>query len=187
MWSHFRAHVLLFTPLMIVIGWLAVHTGLPAVSIFTYVLIGLASWTLIEYLMHRFFFHWRWSVEFMRKQAEWWHIEHHNDPDALEKILAHPGAALGVGVVLYGVAAGLLALLGWQYALILSAVWLTGVLIGYLGYETVHYLTHYSSSQHPLLRTWREHHLSHHYKDPEKNFGVTSAFWDHIFGTYQKH
>ena len=29
---------------------------------------------------------------------------------------------------------------------------------------------------------WRNHHL-HHYKDEEKGFGVSTTFWDRVFGT----
>ncbi len=29
---------------------------------------------------------------------------------------------------------------------------------------------------------WRNHHL-HHYKSDEKGFGVSTNFWDKIFGT----
>jgi sterol desaturase/sphingolipid hydroxylase (fatty acid hydroxylase superfamily) len=32
---------------------------------------------------------------------------------------------------------------------------------------------------------WRNHHL-HHYKAPEKGFGVSSVLWDVVFGTVPK-
>jgi sterol desaturase/sphingolipid hydroxylase (fatty acid hydroxylase superfamily) len=32
-------------------------------------------------------------------------------------------------------------------------------------------------------RDWRKYHLAHHYKTFELGYGVTSKFWDTIFGT----
>lgn len=32
-------------------------------------------------------------------------------------------------------------------------------------------------------RDLKKYHLAHHYKDFENGFGVTSRFWDRVFGT----
>lgn len=32
-------------------------------------------------------------------------------------------------------------------------------------------------------RDLKRYHLAHHYKDFENGFGVTSRFWDRVFGT----
>jgi sterol desaturase/sphingolipid hydroxylase (fatty acid hydroxylase superfamily) len=59
-----------------------------------------------------------------------------------------------------------------------------GFLIGYLMYGSMHYAIH---AWHPPFRflkpLWRNHHL-HHYKSDDKGFGVSSSFWDRVFGTY---
>jgi sterol desaturase/sphingolipid hydroxylase (fatty acid hydroxylase superfamily) len=59
-----------------------------------------------------------------------------------------------------------------------------GLVTGYLWYVFVHYATHHwqprrdSYLYRARLRHARHHHLSH-----SGNFGVTTAFWDHVFGT----
>ena len=32
-------------------------------------------------------------------------------------------------------------------------------------------------------RDLKKYHLAHHYQDSENGFGVTSRFWDRVFGT----
>ncbi|MDT7942479.1 MAG: sterol desaturase family protein [Bacteroidota bacterium] len=54
-------------------------------------------------------------------------------------------------------------------------------------YEYTHYAIHkYPQPPHPLLKgLWQNHYL-HHYRMPEKRFGVTTTLWDRVFGTYEK-
>ena len=57
-----------------------------------------------------------------------------------------------------------------------------GFMIGYLAYVSMHYAIHAFAPPKYMKALWRNHHL-HHYKYPEKGFGVSSTFWDMIFGT----
>lgn len=34
------------------------------------------------------------------------------------------------------------------------------------------------------MRKLKKYHLEHHYKNYQLGFGVTSWFWDEVFGTY---
>ena len=60
-----------------------------------------------------------------------------------------------------------------------------GFLFGYLLYGSMHYAIHAFAPPRFLKALWRNHHL-HHYKEPEKGFGVSSVLWDHIFRTVPK-
>ena len=56
-------------------------------------------------------------------------------------------------------------------------------MLGYLMYGTMHFAIHAWNPPFRWMKPlWRNHHL-HHYKDEEKGFGVSSTFWDHVFGT----
>jgi 4-hydroxysphinganine ceramide fatty acyl 2-hydroxylase len=44
-------------------------------------------------------------------------------------------------------------------------------------------LTFFSSSLPAYWRELKKYHLQHHFADYENGFGVTSRFWDRIFGT----
>ncbi len=57
-----------------------------------------------------------------------------------------------------------------------------GGVFGYICYDCTHYFLH-----HQNLPLWynqlKKYHLEHHFLDYENGFGVTSRFWDRIFGT----
>ena len=61
------------------------------------VLAGLAAWTLLEYLVHRFVFH-RYSS--VGRRLHQLHHDHPNDPDAERSSLSTPLIALPIGVLL---------------------------------------------------------------------------------------
>lgn len=132
-------------------------------------LAGLASWTAIEYAMHRFLLH---GLQPFRS----WHERHHQRPKA---IIFTPT----------------ILSLAWQFALIfipaLFAVGLMracaltlGMLTGYLAYTVTHHAVHHGHSDNPWLkRRKRWHAIHHHHVDKPACYGVTTEFWDHVFGS----
>ncbi len=73
----------------------------------------------------------------------------------------------------------------WQIWLAFVVVYLggavvAGALVGYAWYLFVHYCAHQNPAilPAPLLR----HHLDHH-RFANRNYGVTTTFWDRVFGT----
>jgi sterol desaturase/sphingolipid hydroxylase (fatty acid hydroxylase superfamily) len=126
-------------------------------------LAGLLGWSLVEYSMHRFVFHSLYRRE---------HWTHHRD------VLAYIGIS------------------GWKtssaYAGLLWLAWLTdltsafaGLVVGYFCYISLHYVIH--RPQHWAYRFIPglvANHDLHHRKGIEKNFGVSSPLWDHVFRTH---
>lgn len=57
-----------------------------------------------------------------------------------------------------------------------------GVVGAYMCYDMGHYYLHH---QQPLsfVEYRKKYHMYHHYKDPDNGYGITSSFWDKIFGT----
>jgi sterol desaturase/sphingolipid hydroxylase (fatty acid hydroxylase superfamily) len=56
----------------------------------------------------------------------------------------------------------------------------------FMWFGTVHHLIHHVDlARHPLIRRYSEWHLLHH-KFIRCNFGITSPFWDVVFGTYRR-
>jgi sterol desaturase/sphingolipid hydroxylase (fatty acid hydroxylase superfamily) len=77
------------------------------------------------------------------------------------------------------------AILGITYLLLRNGAlaFFPGFMLGYLLYASMHYAIHAWNPPFKWMKPlWRNHHL-HHYKDEEKGFGVSSTFWDHVFGT----
>ncbi|KAH0565756.1 fatty acid alpha-hydroxylase [Trichoglossum hirsutum] len=57
-----------------------------------------------------------------------------------------------------------------------------GGIFGYICYDMTHYFLHHRSLP-SYYRELKKYHLRHHYADYENGFGVTSRFWDRVFGT----
>ncbi len=135
-------------------------------------LFGLCSWTAIEYAFHRFILH---GLQPFKR----WHAEHH----------ARPMALICTPTIL---SATLIALLVFLPALLLGNPWRAGgltlgVLTGYLFYGITHHATHHWRASHPWLKQRKRWHaLHHHAADRPGYYGVTSSFWDHVFGSDSK-
>ena len=132
-------------------------------------LLGLAGWTAIEYAIHRFVLH--GLAPFKR-----WHEEHHQRPTALIGAPTILSASLIFGLVFLPA----LALGGPWRACALTL----GVLTGYLLYAITHHAAHHWPAESAWLkRRKRWHALHHHDAGRRGGYGVTSAFWDHVFGS----
>jgi sterol desaturase/sphingolipid hydroxylase (fatty acid hydroxylase superfamily) len=124
-------------------------------------LAGLVLWTFLEYVLHRFVLH---GIEPFKTL----HAMHHMKPRAL----------IFAPTILSGTLIGLLI---FAPALLMSsalrATSLTvGLLIGYLGYAVTHHAIHHW----PRKRI----HALHHMQKRPAHFGVTSMFWDRVFGSH---
>ena len=142
------------------------------------VLVGLALWSLLEYLVHRFFFHWTPHNRKMRRIMLQLHFNHHGNPRNPDKILVHPLYSLPLS-----------GLLGCGFYLITGSLFATtqllvGMWVGFLYYESVHYRLHLSKKDTGLLKLQRRWHFHHHFVDPHQYFGVTSPLWDVVLGTW---
>jgi sterol desaturase/sphingolipid hydroxylase (fatty acid hydroxylase superfamily) len=58
-----------------------------------------------------------------------------------------------------------------------------GFLHGYLAYDLLHYFIHRGRVPTRFGRYLRQYHLVHHYKTPDRHFGVSSPLWDLVFRT----
>nr|MBC7612359.1 sterol desaturase family protein [Pseudopedobacter sp.] len=141
-------------------------------SIIVYSL-AIFAWTLFEYLMHRYVFHFinesSWSQRFHYAI----HGVHHDYPRDEERLFMPPIP----GLILIIILAGFFSFMGS-----LTFIWMAGFLNGWAIYVSLHYLVHAYPPQKPLKFLWR-HHAKHHYKNGNKAFGVSSPFWDMVFGT----
>jgi len=131
---------------------------------------GLAWWTLLEYLLHRFVFH-RFPRTLGRR-----HLQHHARLKERRLAMAPAVSALG------GVAIHAAVFLG-AFGVPAGAPLLAGLVAGYAAYEWVHFATHYVVPRGRLLKALRRHHLIHHHAQPAARYGVTSPLWDWVFGT----
>jgi sterol desaturase/sphingolipid hydroxylase (fatty acid hydroxylase superfamily) len=130
---------------------------------------GGATWTLLEYVLHRWVFH---HAPWIRDR----HEVHHRDPKAL----------VGTPTWLSMVAIASLILLpsASMFGLAIGSSFTGGVTLGYLAYVAAHYGTHHGHfAPGSFLSRLKRRHAIHHHSGVEGNFGVTTPFWDRVFGT----
>lgn len=132
------------------------------------ILLGSLSWTLIEYLLHRWLLH-QWPP------FSGWHDEHHRQPDAL--ICTATMVSLGtIAITVY-------LPLYWGISPAVATCFTLGLLMGYLAYAVTHHaIHHWPHRDMAWLRTRQRIHRLHH-RFPQHAFGVTSSVWDHALGT----
>jgi 4-hydroxysphinganine ceramide fatty acyl 2-hydroxylase len=57
-----------------------------------------------------------------------------------------------------------------------------GSVFGYVCYDLTHYFLHHRTLP-SYYQELKKYHLQHHFMDYQNGFGVTSRFWDSVFGT----
>jgi sterol desaturase/sphingolipid hydroxylase (fatty acid hydroxylase superfamily) len=126
---------------------------------------GVLTWTLAEYLIHRFIAH---------------HYEtcaHHEDP--LDYSVGPSWLQI---IAMLFAPSGIFAILGIMWA------WV-GFVAGFCAYALLHYIMHHGVN-HSTWPKWLTRltasHYYHHYFDDTRNYGVTSPLWDHVFRTERR-
>ena len=138
---------------------------------------GVLFWTFFEYLMHRFLFHLVVESPGTKKIVYIMHGVHHEFPRDKERLFMPPVPSIIVASSLFSI---FYFLMGWK-----ALSFFPGFLFGYILYGSMHFAIHAFSPPKFMKALWRNHHL-HHYKAPEKGFGVSSVLWDVIFRTVPK-
>lgn len=156
------------------LGWCG-QSHLTALSLWV---CGLFVWTLVEYCLHRFLFHLdgylpdhpaALTLHFLL------HGIHHYLPMDGKRLVLPPTLFCVLAYPFYKLVFGI-----FPYYMACSGF--AGGTLGYIMYDCSHYFLHHSKL--PLyLQRIKKVHLEHHYKNYELGFGVTSDFWDVIFGT----
>lgn len=141
--------------------------------------LGVLSWTLMEYGLHRFVFHYSARSAFGRKLVYAAHLAHHENPRAGNRLFSSLLLSLPIAMaylLLAWIAIGSLRAASYLF---------TGLTAGYSCYEWLHYQAHHRRPRLRLFRYLRKYHLLHHYQTPGLRFGVTSPLFDVILGTFR--
>ena len=145
---------------------------------------GLVLWTLTEYGLHRFVFHFKPRNKRQEKITFLFHGIHHTQPMVKSRLVMPPVVSIPLALLFYyffGFVVG--TLFGrpyWVYPLFAA------FLAGYILYDMTHYGIHHFDLKSNYLKMLRTNHMRHHWKTQDKRFGVTNTFWDFCFGTRVK-
>ena len=136
--------------------------------------LGMFLWTLTEYVMHRFVFHYEPTSTWGRQLHFIMHGVHHDYPNDATRLVMPPSVSVPLAFLFYGVFHATFGpeRLGPAFA---------GFVTGYLCYDMIHYATHHFTMRGPIFGYLKKYHLRHHYQDEGRGYGVSSPLWDHVF------
>jgi sterol desaturase/sphingolipid hydroxylase (fatty acid hydroxylase superfamily) len=134
-------------------------------------------WSLSEYLLHRFVFHYEPSSGWGQRLHFLIHGVHHDYPNDSKRLVMPPPLAVLLAIPFFVFFRVVLGSGGVFFGA------MSGFFIGYLIYDMIHYAVHHAGFTHPLWIKLKQHHMLHHYQNPELGFGVSSLIWDVVFGT----
>jgi sterol desaturase/sphingolipid hydroxylase (fatty acid hydroxylase superfamily) len=165
----------LYLPAGVWLVWRGAAPGLGALPLALCYGFGLVAWSLLEYGAHRGSFHHEPTTRLQVAYAYLVHGVHHAYPDDSRRWMMPLVITVPIALVLYA----LFAITLGRFA----APVFGGFLHGYLTYDLLHYFIHRGRMPTRLGRYLRQYHLVHHYKTPERHFGVSSPLWDVVFRT----
>lgn len=144
-------------------------------------LFGLFLWTLAEYTLHRFVFHFPAKSQKAEKIIFLFHGVHHAQPQCKTRLVMPPVVSIPLAALFYG-------LFFLVFSVLLNAPsWFapvfSGFIVGYLVYDLTHYATHHFPMRRGYPKFIKRYHMQHHYKTPNNRFGVSSPLWDLVFST----
>jgi ABC-type nickel/cobalt efflux system permease component RcnA len=142
------------------------------------VISGLVFWTLFEYLLHRFVFHYNPKTQWGKRFHYFTHGIHHDYPKDSTRLVM----PLGVSIPL----AGILYLPFYLFAGLWGHAFFAGFLFGYMCYDAMHFAVHHLQFNGKIGRFMQAYHMKHHFHDDHNSFGVSSPLWDIIFSTKPK-
>lgn len=168
---HFAVPLLIFIPTILFFIYKAFATGVNFLYFGLFFIIGLAVWTSTEYVMHRFVFHYHPTSEFGKKIHFIFHGVHHDYPRDKLRLVLPPSVSIPLATGFYFLFASFLTPQ-------LLFAFFPGFLLGYLVYDMLHYAMHHYNFKSGIMKKVKQHHMLHHYQDPNKGFGVSTSLWD---------
>jgi sterol desaturase/sphingolipid hydroxylase (fatty acid hydroxylase superfamily) len=168
--------LVVYLPLTLYYVWKSFSAGIPAGAFAMLFLAGIASWSLFEYVFHRYVFHFRPRGEFQERISFLFHGVHHQYPNDKKRLVMPIALRLMIAALLIALFSLLLGSKAWAFS--------AGFMLGYLAYDMTHYSIHHFKrpKMKVLNRLWKSH-IDHHFRDSNKGYGVSSSFCDLVFGT----
>ena len=171
---HFTVPLFIYLPIIFYFLYRSIWTfEVKFLSIVSLIIIGLFIWTLTEYTLHRFIFHFQPKSDFGKKLHFIFHGVHHDYPNDTKRLVMPPAVSIPLATMFYFL---FTIILGLSFV----SPFFIGFLIGYLFYDLSHYAIHHFNMHNKFWLAIKNHHMKHHYQDSAKGFGVSTPLWDLI-------
>ncbi|MDR6782633.1 sterol desaturase/sphingolipid hydroxylase (fatty acid hydroxylase superfamily) [Pedobacter africanus] len=169
----FYVPLIVYIPVIAYFFWASV-TANGFLVFLLHLFLGLLIWTLTEYVLHRFVFHFYPSSEWGKRIHFIFHGVHHDYPNDAQRLVMPPSASIPLATAFY-------FLFRWLLPVEMLDGFFGGFISGYLFYDMTHYMLHHAQFKNGIWKKIKQHHMLHHYDDSTKGYGVTSDLWDRIF------
>ncbi len=174
---HFTVPLIIFIPVILYCTYQAfISPELTLLSGLLFFGLGLIIWTLTEYVMHRFIFHYEPKSKIGKRLHFIFHGVHHDYPKDKLRLVLPPIVSIPLASFFYAIYANIIR--GDEFYAFFAAF-----ILGYLFYDMTHYAIHHFQFKGKLWDVLKTQHLKHHYVYPDKGFGVTSPVWDKVAQT----
>jgi 4-hydroxysphinganine ceramide fatty acyl 2-hydroxylase len=172
---HFTVPLYIFIPVIAFCIYKYTQTGLGTLLFIELFISGLFIWTLVEYIMHRFVFHYEPADKPWAQRMHFvFHGVHHDYPSDAKRLVLPPSMSIPLATGFY-----------FLFNAILPTNYVFGFfpafILGYLFYDISHYAIHHFNFKGNIWKKIKQHHMLHHYQDPARGYGVSSPLWDKIF------
>ncbi len=173
---HYSVPLLIFVPTIMYFLYKGISSPMSLLYGVLYFMLGFFVWTVTEYVMHRFIFHFEPNSKLGKRLHFIFHGVHHDYPKDRLRLVLPPAVSIPLATMFYFLFRNIIKTDGFYS-------FFAAFLIGYLIYDMIHYAIHHVQFKGKLWNILKSHHLKHHYVYPEKGYGVSSPLWDKIART----
>lgn len=175
---HPSVPLIIFVPVILYMLYLSIFNfKLSWLSILGLIVFGMFIWTITEYLLHRFIFHWELKSKLGARIHFIFHGVHHDYPSDSRRLVMPPSVSIPLATMFF-------FLFRFLIGEISVIPFFAGFLTGYLFYDISHYAVHHFNMHSKFWLAIKNHHIKHHFQDPDKGYGVSSPIWDYVFRTH---
>ncbi len=166
--------IIVFIPLMIILSYFGFQQVgfIYGVSGF---ISGILMWSLMEYIIHRWAFHYHPKTEAGKRIHFLVHGIHHDYPRDATRLVMPLLVSIPLAVFFYFLFSSLFGIYHFNI--------FSGFIFGYVAYDSIHYATHHFDMKGKSGKFLKTYHLRHHYSDDNTAYGVSNPLWDYVFGT----
>jgi sterol desaturase/sphingolipid hydroxylase (fatty acid hydroxylase superfamily) len=172
---HYSVPLFIYIPVIAIFIYRSFYTVHNTLGwFFLYLLVGIFIWTIAEYLLHRYIFHFVPTSKWGLRLHFIFHGVHHDFPRDAKRLVLPPSASIPLALLFY-------FLFLWLVPARMMDAFFAGFLVGYLFYDMTHYAIHHGNFKSRIMKSIKQHHMLHHYADSTKGYGVSSSLWDIFF------
>lgn len=173
---HWTTPFFFWLPILAYVSYHSFDVGVTVVPFVGLVALGTFIWTLSEYVLHRWVFHYIGPRPWQRRMNFILHGVHHDFPQDAGRLVMPLGASIPMAAVFY-----------LFFRLVAGPVYahpfFVGFGLGYLAYDGIHFAVHHFRMSSRVGKWLKRYHMIHHHTGIAARYGVSSPLWDYVFRT----